>query len=73
MTFLQLVQLLKVKKEYNKILRLERRKNKLIKLQELKNAKDAHDYKKYWHLLNQNKVKKKKLKTDPKVIYKSSF
>lgn len=62
----QLVQLLKAKKEYNKILRLERRKNKLIKLQELKIAKDAHNHKKYWYLLNQHKTKKKKLKTDLK-------
>ena len=54
-----LIELLKVKKAYNKILRSEKRKNKLIKLHQLKIAKDSHDHKKYWELINQQKVQKK--------------
>ena len=58
-----LVRLLTAKKEYNKKLKSERRKNKHDKLKELKNAKRSNDGKKYWKLINQNKIKSKNKKS----------
>ena len=46
------------------MLKLDRRKNKAKKLKELKNAKDTNDSKKYWQIMNKNKTKKQKLKTN---------
>ena len=59
-----LLELLKAKKEYNAKLKSERRKNKALKLEELKKAKYSNDAKKYWQLINQNKTKRKKIKTN---------
>ena len=59
-----LLELLKSKKSYNKTLKAERRQNKIHKLQALKHARDSNDSKRYWELIKQNQVKKRRIQTN---------
>jgi len=58
-----LIELLKVKKEYNRKLKSERRKNMTKKMMDLLEAKNKNDPKKYWQLINQHQRKRKRVKT----------
>ena len=58
-----LTEMLKVKRDLNKRIKTERRRNKEKRLFELKQAKDNHDHKKFWQLINKVKIKKQRIKS----------
>ena len=53
----------KAKRDLDKKIKSERRRHKAKLLLELKQAKDNHEHKRYWQLINKNKIRKHRKKS----------